>query len=91
MPPDQIRDEIDTDSRSVTLLECRPPWREDFGPEWTRFPVARLRYTKARQEWTLYWRDRNLKFHRYDIVDPSPDVESLLAEVDRDPGCIFWG
>ena len=39
----------------------------------------------------LYWRDRNLKFHRYDHVDPNPDVESLLAEVDADPTCIFWG
>lgn len=94
LPPravDQIRYELDIDARSVTILECRPPWREDFGPEWTRFPVARLRYTKARREWALYWRDRNLKFHRYDLVDPSPDVESLLAEVDADPTCIFWG
>ncbi len=45
----QIRYEMDVDARSVTIMECRPPWREDFGPEWTRFPVARLRYTKARQ------------------------------------------
>ena len=88
---DQIRYELDVDPRSVTILECRPPWREDFGPEWTRHPVARLRYTQARREWTQYWRDRNLKFHRYDIVDPGPDVESLLAEVDTDPTSIFWG
>ncbi|MGI8794346.1 MAG: DUF3024 domain-containing protein [Acidimicrobiales bacterium] len=88
---DQLRYELDVDARSVTILECRPPWREDFGPEWTRFPVARLRYTKARQEWTLYWRDRNLKFHRYDVVDPNPAVEALLAEVDADPTGIFWG
>ncbi len=94
LPPravDQIRYELDVDTRSVTILERRPPWREDFGAEWTRHPVARLRYTKARQEWTLYSRDRNLKFHRYDIADPSPDVESLLAEVDADPTCIFSG
>lgn len=50
----QVRFEMDVDDRSVTVLECRPPWRQDFGPEWTRFPIVRLRYTKARREWALY-------------------------------------
>ena len=59
---DQIRDELDVDDRAVTMLECRPPWRADFGTEWTRFPIARLRYTKTRREWQIYWRDRNLKW-----------------------------
>lgn len=87
----QIRYEMDVDPRAVTIFECRPPWREDFGPEWTRFPVARLRYTKARREWTIYWRDRNLRFHLYDLVEPTPQVERLLAEIDADPTCVFWG
>ena len=30
---------------------------------WTRFPIARLRYTKAANRWSLYWRDRHLRFH----------------------------
>jgi hypothetical protein len=87
----QIVYDLDVDPRSVTILECRPPWREDFGPEWTRFPIARLRYTKARREWALYWRDRHLKFHLYDLVEPTASIEELLAEVDRDPTRIFWG
>jgi hypothetical protein len=88
---DQIRNEIDVDDRAVTILECRPAWRADLGTEWTRFPIARLRYTKARREWQIYWRDRNLKFHLYDLVPPIANVESLLAEIDADPTCIFWG
>lgn len=86
-----IRYEMDVDARSVTILECRPPWREDFGPEWTRFPIARLRYTQTRKEWAIYWRDRHLKFHAYDLIDPTPNIEVLLAEIDADPTCIFWG
>jgi hypothetical protein len=86
-----IRYEFDVDARSVTIVECRPPWREDFGPEWTRSPIARLRYTETRREWEIYWRDRNLKFHAYDLVEPTANVELLLAEVDRDPTGIFWG
>jgi len=35
---------------SPAVLECRPLWREDFGPEWTRFPICRFRYTKVRKE-----------------------------------------
>jgi hypothetical protein len=88
---DLIRYELDVDARAVTILECRPPWREDFGPEWTRFPIARLSYTKTRREWQIYWRDRNLKFHTYDLVRPNVNVEALLAEIDADPTSIFWG
>ena len=77
--------------RHLTILERRAPWREDYGPEWTSFPIARLRYTATTKTWILYWRDRNLKFHRYDLLDPSPRIEELLAELDRDPTAIFWG
>ena len=82
---------MDVDAGPVTVLECRPPWQGHAESPWTRFPIARLRYTKARQEWALYWRDRNLKFHVYDLVEPTRNVETLLDEVDRDPTCIFWG
>jgi len=85
-----IRYEMDVDAGAVTVL-CRPPWQGDAGSPWTRFPIARLRYTKARREWALYWRDRNLKFHLYDLVEPTHNVETLLNAVDRDPTCIFWG
>ncbi len=69
----------------------RPRWREDYGPEWTSRGVARLRYTTKVGLWTLYWSDRNGRWHRYDLIEPAPDVRVLLDEVDRDPTCIFWG
>jgi hypothetical protein len=62
----KIRYEVDLTATTVTILECRPPWRPDYGPNWTRFPIARLRYTKTRRQWSLYWRDRNLRFHLYE-------------------------
>jgi hypothetical protein len=55
----EMRVEMDVDAGAITILECRPPWREDFGPEWTRQEIARLRYTKSTRIWTLYWPDRN--------------------------------
>ena len=86
----QIRYELDVTDRSATLLECRPPW-DGIGEVWTRWPIARLRYTSSRKEWSLYWRDRNLKFHLYDLVRPTATLSTLLEEVDRDPTAIFWG
>jgi hypothetical protein len=87
----QVRVECEVADRHLTIVERRAPWREDFGPEWTRFPIARLRYTKTRNTWSLYWRDRNLRFHTYDPLPATGDIEQLLAEIDRNPSGIFWG
>ena len=72
-------------------LRTREPWRPESGPDWSRFPIARLRYTESRNRWSLYWRDRNLNFHEYDLADPTPGIRDLLDAIDRDPTNIFWG
>ncbi len=98
-PPLQRRGEVplvgreaDLDDRSVTIMECRPPWdHERMGPEWIRLHVARLRYSRSRRQWTLSWPDRNSRFHLYDLAQPTADVAALLHEIDRDPTAIFWG
>ena len=87
----EVRVEADIADRHLTIVECRPPGRMSGAPEWTRFPIARLRYTRGTRRWSLYWRDRNLQFHEYDRVPASANVEDLLAEVDSDPTAIFWG
>jgi hypothetical protein len=86
-----IRYDLDVADRTITILECRRSWRQECGTEWTRHPVARLRYTKARGEWSLYWSDRNLEFHEYDLVRPTPYLDELITEIERDPTSIFWG
>jgi hypothetical protein len=30
------------------------------------------------------------KFHEYELADPTPDIQDLLDEIDRDPTSIFW-
>ncbi|HSN44079.1 MAG TPA: GNAT family N-acetyltransferase [Propionibacteriaceae bacterium] len=87
----QVRYECDVAPGHLTVVDCRPPVGQDDDPEWTRFPVARLRFTKGTGLWTIYWRDRNEKFHLYDRTPPTQDIEVLLAELDADPTCIFWG
>lgn len=87
----QVRIECEVAARHLTIVERRPPWREDAGADWSSLPIARLQYATAASTWTLYWRDRNLRFHRYDRLPASAHVDGLLAELDRDPTCIFWG
>jgi hypothetical protein len=88
---DQLRVEVDVALRHLTIFECRPPWGADASEEWTRFAIARLRYTQRINAWSLYWRDSNERFHEYDRVPPSRHVSDLLDEIDRDPTAIFWG
>ncbi len=88
---DEMRVEVDETPRGLTIFECRPPWSELVGPDWTRMPIARLAYSKQGNEWTLYYADRNSRFQRYWERDSSQFVTDLLEEIDADPTCIFWG
>lgn len=87
---DKIRYELDVTATTVTILECRPPWRADYGPNWTRFPIARLRYTKTRRQWSLYSRDRNLRFHLYEPDQPLPASRTCSPRWTATPTGIFW-
>ena len=86
---DEVRVEADVRGKSVTILDCRPPWHPNL-TDWSRVRVAQLRYDPSDRRWTLYWADRNSRWHLYDLIDPGT-VDELLAEIDQDPTCIFWG
>lgn len=76
---------------AVTIRERRAPWHEEYGPEWSVSPVAQMRFDQTTRLWTLYWADRNSRWHRYEDAQPSKEVERLLREIDVDPSGIFWG
>lgn len=86
---DQLRVEADVAERHVTIVEVRPPW--DGKGEHTRFPIARLRWTRARREWSLLWRDRNLRFHEYDRFEPTTEVQAVLDFLAEKSDPIFFG
>lgn len=87
---DQARVEADTRGNSVTIFDCRPPWHPDV-TEWSRAPVAQLRYKAATKAWTLYRADRNSRWHPYEDLDADQHVQALIDEIDEDPTGIFWG
>ena len=80
------------DEGAVTILDRRAPWDVDLvGPEWTRKPVARLRYDPALRRWTLYWVDPAQRFRLYDKVPTSAGLADLLDVIETDPLTVFWG
>lgn len=76
---------------AITIYECRPPWREDFGPDWTSMRICVFEWDPAARMWTLYAIDRNDRRLDYPFVEPAPDLLPLLREFESDLTCNFWG
>lgn len=92
----EVRLEVSFRGDSATIYERRPPFLSSFiaSPEkdgWTRLSVTQFRYDARTRRWTLYYADRNSRWHLYDDVDSSERLEDLIAEADADPTGIFWG
>jgi hypothetical protein len=49
-----------------------------------------MRYDVDTNLWTLYWADRNSRWHVFDPIDPAK-VGEILDEIELDRTCIFWG
>jgi hypothetical protein len=88
---EHVRVELERDRHAVTIVERRPPWRQDYGPEWTRMPIARLRFVASKGLWTLYYHRHTGRWERYPLLGPSRRLTDLLDELDHDPICVFWG
>lgn len=74
---------------AVLLYEARPHFEPPH--QWREEPVAKFRYVKSRQVWQLFCMHRDLRWHVYHRLPESPDLSSLVAEVEQDPTGIFWG
>ncbi len=88
---DKLRIEYKVRGNTITLYECRPPWRKELGPDWTRMRVCTFEWDPATYLWTLYARDRNDCRLEYPFIEPAPDLAPLIRDLDGDPTGIFWG
>ena len=86
---EQLRVELEEGRQQVTIVERRPPWRDDYGPEWPPLPIARLRYVGTTRLWTLYYDWHTGRWVRDPLLGPTRRDAELLDEIDRDPICIF--
>lgn len=92
-PPPHVRPELEyavrIEGNAVTLVELRSAFRAEI--DRTESPVARFRFIAKYELWQLYYRDRNIRWHRYPPARPVKRLAVLFAEVRRDPTGIFWG
>lgn len=50
-----------------------------------------LRFTRTRGTWTLYWMRSDLKWHEYYDAEPTAALDRLVAVVEGDASCAFFG
>ena len=86
---DQIKIKYKVWGKKYTIYESRPLFMDH--DKWSELAVVQCRYNPETEKWSLHWADRNSRWHPYDLLDPSPRLQTLLDEIDRDPTGIFWG
>jgi len=73
------------------VVEPRLLWRPDLGSERASFEIARLRDIAATRRLDAVVAGPASSVPLYNRLAPSPSLDDLLGEIDRDPACIFWG
>lgn len=86
---EHARPEIVWERGALTLYERRPPWRPDYGPEWSRQPIARFR--RRSDGWTLYCARADGHWHVYGDRGPTRTIAPLIRDLAEDVTGIFWG
>ena len=84
----QVKVKADAESPHVTLVEVRPPWDGRRRPH--PVPNHPPSLHRGPGQWSICWRERNLKFHEYDRKQPSKTVQALLDYVADNGDPIFW-
>jgi hypothetical protein len=92
-PPSHIRQKLDLGFRvagqSVEIFEIRPQWNK---PEVRReHPIAKATFVKSQSVWRVYWKRRDLKWHRYEPVPTVATLEEFVILVNEDEHSCFWG
>ena len=86
---DKLRHGYQVEGNAVVFYESRPRFQRPR--EWHDHHIAKFRYVASRRRWLLYCQLSDLKWHRYEPLPESPDLETLVREVERDPTGIFFG
>jgi hypothetical protein len=86
---DQLRTVFVIKEHDVTVYQERPRWNNP--PEWTPSGIAKFKYIRRQNVWTLYWMGQNLKWYPYGPLPESIRIDRLVVEVDKDPHGAFFG
>ena len=85
---DRLRYVYEFETSAALLIEQRPGFMNP--DDWVSRPIAKLRYSEARNTWSLYWSDTNGKWHRVSDTKAASDIRAALQFVISDPLGVFW-
>jgi hypothetical protein len=85
---DQVRLVYAIEGYNVYIRETRPGILDLS--KWTNLDIAKLRYTKASDEWRLYWKRASGKWWRYEPSTRAVSLTAMVREIEADGfGCFF--
>jgi len=87
---DELRIEVAQEGNAITITELRAPWQPS-AREWTRTPIAQLRYRVGTGQWSLREPTATGWTTYRGGRGPTKTIWPQLEELDADPTGIFWG
>ena len=85
--PEKLRNDVKPGFRIrgnfVTLVDEERSFMDKSS--WVEIPVAQFRFNPMSSYWTLYWPDRNTRWHVFHVVPPSRRLEDLIQVVHDNP------
>lgn len=92
-PPIEIRSKLDIgytyDGTVVELYQIRPDWRDPAVI--LHHPYAKIKFTKSKNVWNLYWMRASGKWNEYKEFKPSTSLQKALDCIDKDEYGCFKG
>jgi len=86
---DKLRYEYEIEKQNVIFYEVRPAFMQEG--EFTKMPMAKLTYVSSRKVWKLFWKRASGKCEKYEPIDSTKDLKSLVQEIDQDGFGCFLG
>jgi hypothetical protein len=91
-PPPKFRELVDLhveiSGSEVVIYEIRA--RHQNKNEKVRSHIAKIKWVATQKVWRLFWMRSDLKWHAYPRLPKAAEINSLIAEIEKDPcGCFF--
>ncbi|KOY13942.1 DUF3024 domain-containing protein [Paenibacillus xylanivorans] len=72
-------------NNELILTEERPA-EERY--QWDKLPIARFHWEE--NQWKVYAKGEHSGWNEVDVIEPCPDFEAMLEQVERDEAGLFW-
>jgi hypothetical protein len=84
---DRLRYAYQITGTTAFLIEQRPGFMK--AAEWSSVPVAKFKFSAARNDWSLYWSESNGRWRRLSNAPANSDLRKLIKIVADDVNGVF--